>query len=81
MKITIENILAFCGMLSLALGMIIIMSSLIFLLIGLLTKDPLQKKKTFTFLKKILLLAAILLLVGTGICAVEFQFYPLRIGQ
>jgi hypothetical protein len=81
MSSNIEGILAFSGLLSLAIGVIFLISSLLCLLIGLLNKDPIQKKKIFTLLKKILLMAAVLLLVGTGICALEFEFYPLKIGQ
>lgn len=80
MNSTIENTLALSGTLSLAIGVIFLASSLIILLIGLVLKDPLQKTKTYSLLRKILLLAAILLLVGTGICALQFNFFPLRIG-
>jgi hypothetical protein len=81
MSSNIEGILAFSGLLSLAIGVIFLISSPLCLLIGLLIKDPIQNKKAFALLKKTLLLTAILLLVGTGICALEFQFYPLKIGQ
>ncbi|MBC7752229.1 MAG: hypothetical protein H7Z73_11050 [Candidatus Saccharibacteria bacterium] len=80
MSSIIENTLALSGTFLLAVGIIFLASSLIILLIGLVTKDPLQKTKTYSLLKKILLLAAILLLVGTGVCALQFNFFPLRIG-
>lgn len=80
MRSMIENTLAFSGSVSLAVGVIFLASSLIILLIGLVIKDPLHKKKTFSLLKKTLLLAAILLLVGTGVCALQFKFFPLRLG-
>lgn len=80
MSSIIENTLALSGTFLLAVGIIFLVSSLIILLIGLVTKDPLKKTKTYSLLKKILLLAASLLLVGTGICALQFNFFPLRIG-
>ncbi len=80
MSSIIENTLALCGTLSLAIGVILLAASLIFLLIGLVVKDSLQKQKAQKLLKKILFLAAILLLVGTGVCALQFKFFPLRIG-
>jgi|GEM_PF-3528140 len=80
MSSIIENTLALSGTFLLAVGIIFLASSLIILLIGLVIKDPLKKTKTYSLLKKILLLAAILLLVGTGICALQFNFFPLRIG-
>ncbi len=46
MRSIIENTLALSGTFLLAVGIIFLVSSLIILLIGLVTKDPLKKTKT-----------------------------------
>lgn len=75
MSTFLENLLALSGTLSLAIGAIFLVSSLMLLFIGIVIKEPIQKQKTFKLLKKTLLLTAILLLVGTGICALQFNSF------
>jgi hypothetical protein len=45
----------------------------------LFIRDPVSKASNLQSLKKIAITCALLLLVGTGMCALQFQFYPLNI--
>jgi len=74
-----DGLLAILGLILLAAG---VLSILAFVCIGigvLLTKEPIAKAKNVRRLKKTAISAALLLLVGTGVCMLQFQLYPLNL--
>ncbi len=74
-----DGILAIAGLILLAAGLLSLAAAA-FIGIGVMTtKDPVAKAASIRSLKKTAIAAALLLLVGTGVCTLQFTLYPLKI--
>ena len=74
-----DSVLAIGGVILLAAG---VFSLLAVCGIGIaipFIKNPVSKASNLKTLKTFAIISALSLLIGTGVCALQFQLYPLRI--
>ncbi len=77
--LTMDGLLAIAGLILLVAGILSLLTAGFLCLKLLFTNDPVAKASSLRSLKKASLLTALFLLVGTGICTLQFQLYPLNL--
>jgi len=74
-----ESLLAIGGAILLATGVFSLIAVCGIGIALLFINNPVSKASNLKTLKKLAIIAALSLMVGTGMCALQFQFYPLNI--
>jgi len=73
-----EGLLAFSGMLSLAVGACLLLAAIVLSIITVTTREANAKAKAKKQLKSVLLMGVLLFMAGFGICTLQLSLYPLN---